>query len=62
MEVVRGMVWIFPGIAHYNIHAHIFFYLYQGCASNSFFPKASLEKVATGSLEASRGMHTKCIQ
>ena len=25
MEVVRGMVWIFPGIAHYNIHAHIFF-------------------------------------
>ena len=23
MEAVHGMVWIFPGIAHYNIHVHI---------------------------------------
>ena len=23
MEAVHSMVWIFPGIAHYNIHVHI---------------------------------------
>ena len=44
MEAVHGMVWIFPGIAHYNIHDCTYFIkMHQGCASNSCCRKASLE-------------------